>query len=92
MLHGLRKAFELETGPFAGPIEVDETYIGGKRKNMSNAKRKEPEGHGRGTVGKVAVLGGKDRDNIRELFTVYQMASVARSMAEKPLKYRELIA
>lgn len=63
MLHRLRKAFELEVGPFAGPIEVDETYMGGKRKNMSNSKRKELEGLGRGTAGKVAVLGGKDRDS-----------------------------
>lgn len=60
MLHRLRKAFELEVGPFAGPIEVDETYIGGKVKNMSNKKRKEHTG--RGTSGKTAVLGGKDRD------------------------------
>ena len=59
MLHRLRKAFELEVGPFAGPIEVDETYMGGKRKNMSNSKRKEQ--HGRGPAGKVAVLGAKDR-------------------------------
>lgn len=61
MLHRLRKAFELEVGPFSGPIEVDETYIGGKVKNMSNKKRKEHEG--RGPAGKIAVLGGKDRDS-----------------------------
>lgn len=61
MLHRLRKAMEKEIGMFSGPVEVDETYIGGKRRNMSNAKRKELTG--RGTVGKVAVLGGKDRDS-----------------------------
>ena len=44
---------------FPGPIEVDETYIGGKRKNMSHEKRKELTG--RGPVGKVAVAGVKDR-------------------------------
>ncbi len=34
--------FELSLNePFAGPVEVDETYIGGKRRNMSNSKREE---------------------------------------------------
>ena len=42
MLHRLRLAFEAETGPFAGPVEVDETYMGGKRKNMPNRKRQDP--------------------------------------------------
>ena len=35
--------------------------MGGKRKNMSNAKRKELAGTGRGAVGKTAVVGAKDR-------------------------------
>ena len=47
---------------YRGPVEVDETYMGGKRANMSNAKRKELAGTGHGTVGKVAVVGIKDRD------------------------------
>ena len=59
MLHRLRLAFEAETGPFAGPVEVDETYMGGKRKNMPNRKRKTLEG--RGAVGKTAIVGAKDR-------------------------------
>ena len=63
MLHRLRKAFEVEVSPFAGPIEVDETYIGGKRKNMSNAKRKALADTGRGSVGKTAVVGIKDRSS-----------------------------
>ena len=51
-------------GPlFAGPVEVDETYFGGRRRNMSNTKRKSlaDAGVGRGSVGKVAVVGVKDR-------------------------------
>ena len=60
LAHRLRKAFEANAGPFSGPVEVDETYFGGKRKNMSNAKRKTLEG--RGAVGKTAVIGAKDRD------------------------------
>ena len=61
MLHRLRRAVESGSGMFSGPVEVDETYIGGKRANMSNAQRKELAGTGRGSVGKVAVVGAKDR-------------------------------
>ena len=46
---------------YRGPVEVDETYMGGKRKNMSNAKRRELAGTGRGAAGKTAVVGMKDR-------------------------------
>ena len=61
MLHRIREAFAAE-GPkvtFEGPVEVDETYVGGKRRNMPNAKRKQLKG--RGAVGKTAVVGVKDR-------------------------------
>ena len=59
MLQRLRKAMEMQTAPFSGPVEVDETYIGGKRKNMPNRKRKELTG--RGATGKAAIVGVKDR-------------------------------
>ena len=59
MLHRLRTAIEAEAGPFAGPVETDETYIGGKRKNMPRSKREAMQG--RGTVGKAIVIGAKDR-------------------------------
>ena len=62
MAHRIRKALKSHGGDlFAGPVEVDETYMGGKRRNMSNAKRKELEGTGRGPVGKTAVVGAQDR-------------------------------
>ena len=61
MLHRIREAWAADDNePFAGPVEVDETYMGGKRKNMSNAKRKKLSG--RGPVGKTAVVGIKDPD------------------------------
>ena len=64
MQHRLREAWTLKLDePFLGPVEADETYIGGKRKNMSNTKRKALAGTGRGMVGKVAVAGVKDRDS-----------------------------
>ena len=66
MMHRMREAWgedgdEDGDEPFDGPVEVDETYMGGKRKNMPNAKRKELAGTGRGAVGKTAVVGIKDR-------------------------------
>lgn len=68
LAHRLRKAWD-EGGhgfpPFSGPVEVDEAYFGGKRANMSNAKRKALEGTGRGSVGKTAVVGIKDRETKR---------------------------
>ena len=62
MLHRIREAFADAASAFEGPVEVDESYFGGKRKNMSNARRKELEGTGRGPVGKTAVVGMKDRE------------------------------
>ena len=62
MLHRIRQAWaEDDDDQFDGPVEVDETYIGGKRRNMSKSKRKELMG--RGTVGKTAVVGVKDRES-----------------------------
>ena len=61
MAHRLRRAFAENGGSFSGPVEVDESYFGGRRANMSNAKRKELAGTGRGAMGKIAVVGIKDR-------------------------------
>lgn len=59
LAHRLRRAFEGGGGIFAGPVEMDETYFGGKRANMSKSKREQLTG--RGAVGKTAVVGAKDR-------------------------------
>ncbi len=63
MAQRLREAWSDTSGPMSGPAEVDESYWGGKRKNMSNRKRKElaKAGVGRGTADKTAVVGVKDR-------------------------------
>ena len=67
MLHRIREAWADESDDdgikFEGPVEVDETYKGGKRANMSNAQRKEMADMGRGPVGKTAIVGVKDRDS-----------------------------
>lgn len=68
MLHRIREAWADESDDdgdrYNGPVEVDETYMGGKRANMSNTKRKElaEMGIGRGPSGKTAVVGLKDRE------------------------------
>ena len=60
MLHRIREAWAGENDdPFDGPVEFDETYFGGKRRNKSNADRKEAVG--RGPVDMTAVVGAKDR-------------------------------
>ena len=64
MLHRIREAWSAERESlFSGPVEADETYMGGRRANMSKAKRKTLTG--RGAVGKEAVVGTKDRDTNR---------------------------
>ena len=59
MLHRLRLAFDAETGPFAAPVEVDETYIGGKLGNMSAKIRRDARQ--KPDLGKSIVVGVKDR-------------------------------
>ena len=65
MLHRIRQAWAStdDGSPFTGPVEVDEAYMGGRRANMSNAKRKAlaKAEVGRGAVGKTAIVGIKDR-------------------------------
>ena len=58
LAHRLRETWDEHQAPFAGPVEVDETYIGGIEKNKHSHKKANL---GRGPIGKAAVVGAKDR-------------------------------
>ena len=60
MAHRLREVFSGHSLEFNGPVEVDETYMGGKARNMHKDKRAQLTG--RGPADKVAVVGIKDRE------------------------------
>lgn len=59
MLQRIRKAYDDLSMMFGGESEVDESYFGGKEKNKHESKKLKA---GRGTVGKTAVVGVKNRD------------------------------
>lgn len=58
MDHRIRKAMKQNGGQMFGPVEVDETFVGGLEKNKHKSKRKHL---GTGGVGKTAVFGMKSR-------------------------------
>lgn len=55
----IREVWNDETARMAGLVEAGETYVGGKEANKHASKKLHG---GRGTVGKTALAGVKDRD------------------------------
>ncbi|HEV7487666.1 MAG TPA: IS1595 family transposase [Thermoanaerobaculia bacterium] len=60
MMHRLRLALQDSGGMLSGTVEVDETFIGGKARNMHAAKKREKI-HGTGPGDKEIVFGMVER-------------------------------
>lgn len=58
LAHRIRETWKDGSMDFVGPVEIDETYMGGKEKNKHEDKRRRV----RENSGKAIVVGIKDRD------------------------------
>lgn len=65
--HRIREAMNHRGGLFKGEVEVDETYFGGKESNRHASKKLAV---GRGTAGKQAVLGLRERNGAMLAFPI----------------------
>ena len=63
MLHRVRLAMQDENfgGKIGGEVEVDETFIGGKARNMHKERKRRYQKDGRNTGGKAIVMGMLER-------------------------------
>ena len=59
MMHRIREAMSSDDPMFRGPVEADETYVGGLERNRHEVNRHHA---GRGPVNMIPVVGVLDRD------------------------------
>ncbi len=60
LAHRIRQSWARGAPAFSGPVETDETFIGGRMHNMSKARRAILQAED--SSGKTIVVGAKDRD------------------------------
>ena len=81
MAHRIREAYNISHEKFDGEVEVDETFAGGLEKNK-HAKNKLRLG--RGTAGKIPVLGMLERETNR---VITQVVPDTEGSTLRPLVY-----
>src|SRR5438876_518164 len=86
MFNQIRKMLAENHDPFGGACEADESFFGGKAKNMHKAVR-ERRIHGRGASGKTAVAGVLQRQGsvIARVVTDTEAATLIPFVEEKVL-------
>ena len=84
MAHRIREAMKsLGDGSFYGPVEVDETHMGGRRRNMHREQRERLRG--RGATEMTTVIGVRDRPSRQvaaQVIPNYRTETVSRFVME----------